>query len=192
MDPDKLQDSTIVDETFTQFGDLDWAQLTALAQLEGKNVTSLGSNISTTQPAVDGSGRCDESLMTNWGDTIPSAPCGSYFPLIYHGGPSLRIQSGGQGQGILLVDGDLELRGGFSFYGIIIVQGALETQGAGERIVGAVMASNASLDPLAYVGGSEIQYSSCSVQRAILNNASLSRARPLERRSWIDLSSVLN
>jgi hypothetical protein len=191
-DPVKEQDSTIVDETFTQFGDLDWDQLTALAQLEGKNVTSLGTNINSTQPALNGGGACDETVMTNWGDTLPSAPCGSYFPLIYHGGPTLRIQSGGIGQGILLVDGDLDLRGGFQFHGIIIVQGTFETQGAGERIVGAVMASNATLDPMAYAGGSEIQYSSCAVRRSILNNASLSRARPLDRRSWIDLSSVLN
>lgn len=37
-----------------------------------------------------------------------------------------------------------------------------------------------------------IQYSSCSVRRAILNSASLSRARLLNERSWIDLSAVLN
>lgn len=186
------EDTGIVDETFTNFGDLDWTQLSTLAQLEGKDVTSAGSNINSTQPTLDGAGNCDESRVDNWGDTIPSAPCGSYFPLIYHGGPDLRIQSGGYGQGILLVDGNLDLRGGFVFHGIIIVQGTFQTQGAGERIVGAVMASNAELDQMSMSGGSEIQYSSCAVQRSILNNASLSRARPLANRSWIDLSAVLN
>lgn len=186
------EDTGIVDETFTNFGDLDWTELSTLAQLEGKDVSSAGSNINSTQPALDGAGNCDESRFDNWGDTIPSAPCGSYFPLIYHGGPDLRIQSGGYGQGILLVDGNLDLRGGFVFHGIIIVQGTFQTQGAGERIVGAVMASNAELDQMSMSGGSEIQYSSCAVQRAILNNSSLSRARPLANRSWIDLSAVLN
>ncbi len=185
------QDSTIVDSTFTTFGDMDWAELTALAQAEGKNVSSEGSTINNTAPVVV-AGRCDDSVPTNWGDTIPTAPCGSYFPLIYHGGPSLRIQSGGMGQGILLVDGDLDLRGNFLFYGIIIVQGNFETQGNGNRIVGAVLASNGLLDDQSITGGSEVRYSRCAITRAILNNASLSRARPLAQRSWVDLTAVAN
>ncbi len=192
--PPTAEDSTIVDSTFTNFGDLDWAGLSALAQLEGKDLSSAGSNINGTGPALDlSTGECDETVLSNWGDPlVPAAPCGSYFPLMYHPGPSLTIQSGGTGQGILLVDGTLDLRGSFTFHGVIIVQGTFETQGSGNRIVGAVMASNLDMDMQGYVGGSEIQYSSCAVQRSILNNASLSRARPLQNRSWIDLSSVLN
>lgn len=186
------QDSTIVDSTFTNFGNLDWAQLTALAQAEGKNVTSLGTSVNQTLPDTTATGRCNEATLTNWGDTIPTAACGAYFPLIYHGGPKLTIQSGGQGQGILLVDGDLELRGSFLFYGIIIVQGNFETQGNGNRIIGAVMASNGLLDDQSITGGSEVTYSTCTIQRAILNNASLSRARPLAERSWVDLTAVAN
>lgn len=185
------QDPNIVDSTFTNFGDMDWPELKALAIAEGKNVTSLGSNINNTGPAVSG-GQCNTSVLTNWGDTLPSAPCGTYFPLIYHGGPVLRIQSGGIGQGVLLVDGTLDLRGDFVFYGIIILQGDFETQGNGNRIVGAVMASNSLLDNQSITGGSEVRYSRCAVQRAILNNASLSRARPLDQRSWVDLSAATN
>jgi Tfp pilus assembly protein PilX len=185
------QDSNIVDSTFTNFGDLDWAQLTALARLEGKDITSLGSSINNTGPSVT-AGKCNTNVLTNWGDTLPSAPCGTYFPLIYHPGPILHIQSGGQGQGILLVDGTLDLRGGFLFYGIIIVQGNFETQGNGNRIVGAVMASNEATIDQSIVGGSEVHYSKCAVMRSILNNASLSRARPLEQRSWVDLSASTN
>jgi hypothetical protein len=190
-DPPAQEDPTIVDETFTQFGDLDWAQLTALAQLEGKDITGVGNTISSANPVLDGSGQCDETVLTNWGDLDPTQPCGSYFPLMYHGG-SLRIQSGGMGQGILLVEGNLELRGGFEFNGIIIVQGTFQTQGAGERVVGAVMAGNDLTLDQDFTGGSVIQYSSCGIQRAILNNASMSRARPLKNRSWIDLSALLN
>ena len=189
--PSYDQDSTIVDSTFTNFGNMTWAELTTLAAAEGKDVTSLGTSITSTQPAVV-SGRCDESVLTNWGDTIPTAPCGSYFPLIYHSGASLRIQSGGMGQGVLLVEGDLDLRGNFLFYGIIIVQGNFETQGSGNRIIGAVMASNGLLDEQSITGGSEITYSRCAITRAILNNASLSRARPLEQRGWVDLTSGAN
>lgn len=191
-DPPADEDPSLVDESFTEFGDMDWDELVALAQLEGKNVTSLGTNINNTAPVLDGSGNCDEAPLHNWGDIDPAQPCGSYFPLIYHGGPELRIQSSGFGQGILLVDGDLDLRGGYTFHGIIIVQGTFQTQGGGEKVVGAVMASNAVELDQDFVGGSSIEYSSCAVQRSILNNASLSRARPLENRSWIDLSAVLN
>ena len=185
------QDSTIVDSTFTNFGDMDWAELTALAALEGKNVTSLAPTINGTGPDTTVSGRCNEATLTNWGDTLPTAACGAYFPLIY-AGTSISIQSGGIGQGILLVDGNLDLRGSFLFYGIIIVQGNFETQGNGNRIIGAVMASNGLLDDQSITGGSEVTYSRCAVQRSILNNASLSRARPVAQRSWVDLTAVAN
>jgi hypothetical protein len=188
--PPVEEDSTIVAETFTDFGDMDWAQLTALAAAEGKNITSVGANINNTGPDTTATGRCNETTPTNWGDTLPSAPCGSYFPLIYHGG-SLTVQSGGVGQGVLLVEGNLDLRGDFLFYGIIIVQGSFETQG-GTRIMGAVMASNSLTDAQGYTGSSEITYSRCAIQRSILNNASLSRARPIAERSWVDLTAVAN
>lgn len=189
--PEFDEDSTIVDSTFTDFGDMDWAELTTLAQAEGKDVTSLLPTINTTGPAVDGAGNCDEPVLTNWGDTLPSAPCGSYFPLIYAGG-DVTIQSGGIGQGVLLVDGNLDLRGDFLFYGIIIVQGNFETQGSGNRVIGAVMASNSGTLDQDVTGSSHVTYSTCAIRRAILNNASLSRARPLQERSWVDLTAVVN
>jgi hypothetical protein len=189
--PDEVTDPGVVDETFTDFGNLTWAELVTLAQIEGKDTTPEGTNITGTGPTLDGAGTCDEAPLLNWGDIEPANPCGSFFPLIYHGA-DLRIQSGGTGQGVLLVEGDLALRGGFVFYGIIIVQGAISTQGNGNRIVGAVMASNGlSLDET-FTGGSQIQYSKCAVQRSILNNANLSRARPLAERSWVDLTAVAN
>src|SRR5690606_32211770 len=109
-------DSTIVAETFTEFGEMDWDELTALAQLEGKNISAYNS-FNGVGPEVDvTTGECDESDPKNWGDPNPAGPCGSYFPLIYHDGPVLTLQSGSIGQGILLVDGTLDVRGGFQFY----------------------------------------------------------------------------
>jgi hypothetical protein len=186
------QDSTIVDSTFTNFGDMDWNQLVDLAKASGKDVSGLGSSVNQTLPDSVGT-LCRTSTLTNWGDPRdPTAACGAYFPLIYHGGPVLTIQSGGYGQGVLLVDGDLDLRGGFEFHGIIIVQGRFATQGAGNRVFGGVLASNADFDSQSLVGGSVVQNSTCAVTRAILNNSSLSRVRPLDSRSWIDLSGVIN
>ena len=186
------QDSTIVDSTFTNFGDMQWAELVALAKQGGKDVTGLGSVVNQTLPDSVGT-VCRVSTLNNWGDPRdPNAACGGYFPLIYHGGPTLTIQSGGYGQGILLVDGTLDLRGSFVFNGVIVVQGTFQTQGSGNRIFGAVMASNADFDSQSLVGGSVVENSTCAVERAILNNSSLSRVRPLETRSWIDLSGVVS
>ena len=190
--PASVQDPTIVDETFTDFGNLTWDELVDVAMIEGKDITTaLGTNITNTAPAVDGGGRCDPAPADNWGDITPTNPCGAYFPLIYHGG-SPSIQSSSFGQGILLVEGDLEIRGGYIFHGIIIAQGSFSTGAGGATIYGAVLAGNdLTLDQTA-TGGAQIIYSRCAVTRAVLNNANLSRARPLAERSWVDLSSALN
>jgi len=190
--PASAEDPAIVDETFTDFGDLTWAELTAFAQIDGKDITSLGPNINSIGPSTTG-GVCDTNDLRNWGDTIPTNPCGAYFPLIYHGGSAgLDLQSNSFGQGVLLVERDLRIRGGFTFFGIIITQGTFTTGNGNNRIIGAVMASNSADLNETFTGTSEIVYSRCAVTRAVLNNAALSRARPLAERSWVDLSAVTN
>ena len=174
----------IADSTFTQFGELDWDELILMADLR----PSPGSlNIG---PSLNGDGTCNTSDVLNWGH--PEAPghaCEDYFPVIFVNG-SANIQSGGLGQGILLVAGDLDLHGNFSFYGVIIVQGNFETQGNGNRVYGGVMAGNATLGGQTLTGGSEVQYSNCAVQRAIFNS-SLTRARRLRNRNWVDVSYLV-
>jgi hypothetical protein len=190
-DPPTVQDPSIVDETFTDFGNLTWTDLTTLAQVEGKDISGIVS-ITQTDPVVDlVTGWCDESVLLNWGDEVPTNPCGAYFPLIYHNN-NVTIQSTDYGQGILLVEGNLTMTGGYRFNGIIIVQGTFDTSGTGAHITGAVLAGNdLTLDQSA-VGNSEIIYSRCAIRRAVLNNANLSRARPLATRGWVDLSAVQN
>ena len=176
----------MTDSTFTQFGEMSWHDLVALADL-----TLPSGTINGTGPEVV-SGACSTTVLTNWGDPLnPTAPCGGYFPVIHVHGDA-RMQSGGVGQGLLLVDGDLELRGGFVFHGVIIVQGTFRTQGNGNRVFGGVLASNASLNAQTLTGGSVIRNSSCAITRAILDSNSLNRPRPLELRSWVDLSSTAN
>lgn len=188
--PHMWQDEALTDTSFTQFGEMSWEDLVAMAD---KDVSSLGENINSTGPTYTASGACQTTDLLNWGDpTDPSSACGSYFPIIYHSGEYLRIQSGGYGQGILLVEGNLDLRGNFIFNGVIIVQGNFETQGSGNRINGGVMASNANLLEQSLVGGSVVQYSKCAVERALLNNSSLTRARPLAQRSFVDLTNVIS
>ncbi len=187
--PPAGEDPTIVDETFTNFGDMTFDELVTFAQIEGKDVSGLsnfngiGPSLTVTVPP-----RCNTAALLNWGDpNVPTSPCGSYFPLIYRNG-DITIQSNSVGQGVLLVEGDLEMRGGFTFYGIVIVQGTFTTGNGGATVYGAVMASNAVDLPQDITGGGRIIYSRCAVTRSVLNNAALSRARPLDSRSWVDLS----
>lgn len=184
--PAVAEDPAMTDSMFTQFGEMSWDDLVAVADLTVPTGT-----INGTGPEVV-SGACSTSVLTNWGDPLnPTAPCGSYFPVIHVPGDA-SMQSGGVGQGVLLVDGDLELRGDFVFHGVIIVQGTFKTQGNGNRVLGGVLAGNASLNAQTVTGGSVIQNSTCAVTRAILESASLNRPRPLEIRSWVDLSSTAN
>lgn len=184
--PEIEEDPTISDATFTTFGELEWDQLVAMADIHIPSGT-----INGTGPDSTLAGGCITSNPLNWGSPLnPNGACGDYFPIIHAAAPFLRIQSGGVGQGILLVDGDLDLRGGFVFHGIVIVQGNFETQGSGNRIFGGVMASNVNFELQSLAGTSVVSYSSCAVERAILNNNNLTRARPLAQRSWVDLSAI--
>ena len=185
--PPLAEDPLIGDATFTVFGDLTWDELTALA-----NITLSGGSINNTAPDSTDAGICrtGQAFSSNWGNPEnPGAACSDYFPIIHVSG-SANIQSGGVGQGILLVDADLDLRGSFAFYGIIIVQGSIGTQGSGNRVYGGVMAGNADLDSQRFVGGSVISNSTCAVSRAVRENSSLTRVRPLAARSWVDLSAI--
>jgi hypothetical protein len=190
--PPAGEDPTIVDDTFTNFGDMTFDELVTFAQIEGKDVTPVGSfnGIAPTTTATTPA-RCNTADLLNWGDTIPTNLCGAYFPLIYRNG-AMTIQSNSYGQGILLVEGNLEMRGGFTFFGIVIVQGTFTTGNGGATIYGAVLASNAADLQQTFTGGGQVIYSRCAVTRSVLNNASLSRARPLDERSWVDLTAAVN
>ena len=178
------EDTSIADSTFTMFGDLTWDEFTDMA-----NIRLSGGNINVLEPDSTTAGDCIAG-PTNWGNPEnPGAACSNWYPIIHVTG-NANIQSGGVGQGVLLVDGDLDLRGDFVFYGIIIVQGSLGTQGQGNRVLGGVLASNADLQSQAFTGGSVVTNSTCAVRRSLLNNSSLTRVRPLASRSWADLSAI--
>ncbi len=184
--PALVEDTTLSDSTFTQFGQFSWEDLVALADVRLPSGT-----INGTAPTVDLNGACDTSNPLNWGEPWSNvSACQSYFPIIHVDG-TVTIQSAGRGQGLLLVEGDLDLRGGFEFYGVVIVKGNFETQGNGNKVFGAAMASNADFQDQTLVGGSVTQWSSCAVERMKQNLSSLSRVRPLEERSWVDLSSLI-
>jgi hypothetical protein len=187
-EPPILEDEALLDEIFQVFGEMSWEELTALA-----NHTVSPRNFNSIGPKVNALGKCDESDEENWGDPLdPDGPCWGYFPMIHVEGPGIsKINGGGIGQGILLVDDDLWAGGDFVFYGLIIVKGKFETGGSGNRVIGGVLAGNAEFEEQLISGGSIVEYSSCSLDRAAKENRNLTWVQPLERRSWVDLSSVV-
>jgi hypothetical protein len=180
-------DPSVTEDSFTQFGDMSWEDLVSLATL-----TLSPGQVGTPAPSFVG-GECNYGDVNNWGDpSNPDSACGDYFPIVHIAG-AVTVEGNGRGQGILLVDGDLDLRGGFLFNGVIIVQGALGVQGGGAtapRIYGGVFARNADLDLQSFVGSSIVQNSRCAIRRAVANNASLTRLAPIAQRGWVDMTGA--
>lgn len=190
-DPALQEDSTLTADKLLDLGGTRFDDLARLADIEFPGTITL------TVTAPDsvfsgGSYVCRKGSNFNWGDPLhPGAACFNYFPLIY-AAQSLHISSSDSGQGILLVEGDLTITGGFEFFGPVIVKGTLSTTGTGGHIRGAVIAANVDLDTTKVLGNALVQFSSCSVSRALLNNQNLTRLRPLAQRSWVDLSNIAN
>ena len=189
--PAVFEDPTITAQSLLTFGDMDWNDLTAMAE---KIFTNSGpyNNIRPDSAASGGGAYfCNESILTNLGDPRSiNGACSNYFPIIYATG-NLKF-TGGYGQGIMLVEGDLDVQGGFEFFGPVFVKGELTTQGTGGHFNGGVVAANVNLGTSTVLGNALVSFSSCSVERAILNNQALTKVRPLAMRSWVDLSAVIN
>jgi len=174
--PPFLKDTSVHQSTFTQFGDVSYNDLAAAATVQ------LPAGLYKANPVVTG-GICDHSDLTNWGDGMnPAAECGNYFPIIHVAG-DLTL-NGDQGQGILLVDGDLSVQGGFQFYGITIVRGSIKTAGGGStdaHFWGAVMAQNIDLELNTYSGNATLNYSKCAIIQALNMTGVIA---PDRSRSW--------
>src|SRR2546423_8253856 len=155
--PPVVNDPTVNNNTFTTFGGATYAALAARATL-----TVPPGNYSTD--AVVTNGVCDKTVLTNWGDGInPGGECANYFPIIHVTGTA--TVNNVQGQGILLVDGDLNVQGSYQFFGIVVIQGDLKTAGGGStdaHFWGGVMAKNADLSVQNLSGKATLNYSICS------------------------------
>jgi hypothetical protein len=185
-DPSKREDESITADSFTQFGDLSYEDLANMATF-----TIPHQGLQTTGPKLKNN-RCDYSDQSNWGSPLlPDHACKDFFPIIHVTG-SLHMNAKGSGQGILLVDGDLKLNGGYEFYGIVIVMGKLEGGNGGAKIYGGTFVrGGAELDnPSQVQGNPVVNLSSCAIERAIQNNDAFAFASPISSRSWFDLSAV--
>lgn len=189
--PPVREDPSLIDpDKFLQYGDLDYDGLAARAS---KVLPAGIGPINDTYPSTRADGSCNTADPRNWGAPLSAShPCHTYFPIIHAKG-DLKINANASGQGILLVDGDLEMMGGYTFHGIIIVRGALHTGAGNARIYGTtIVFGNGSLgleSESAMTGTPIVNFSTCAIDRAIRYNADLA-AHPVQERSWIDLSSA--
>ena len=126
-------------------------------------------------------GVCLTQTVGNWGSPLdPAGPCGGFFPLIY--APGDLVVSGGAGQGVLVVRGNLTLQPGARFQGPIVVGGALMAEDA--LIDGAVrIAVEGAGSPSALIGGS-VRYRRCALLEAFDGSALDGAFRP-DARLWI-------
>jgi hypothetical protein len=179
----KIQQTPLAnnDSTYTQFGNVSFQDLASGAYPS----YATGSTLNGMGPSYLGT-TCNTSDRNNWGDPLraagPSAYCANYYPVIYSNG-DLQV-TGGVGQGMLLVNGDLSVAGGFQFFGIVIVTGHLKTTGTGGHFTGGVLAQNVDLEQNTVLGNAVITYSSCASSYAMKAIASPQLAAG---RSWVDL-----
>ena len=177
--PPVWTDPGVQDSTFTKFGDIGYSDLAAAATVQ------LPGGTYKAEPVVVGT-TCNTTVATNWGDGMnPNAPCGNHFPIVHIAGSA--ALNGVQGQGILLVDGDLDIQGSFQFFGITIVMGTLQTAGGGSapaHFWGAVLARNIDLDVNQVSGKATLNFSKCAVMQALQNT---SRTATLRSRGWAQL-----
>lgn len=197
-DPQAVEeDAGIGDETFTVFGELTYEDLVDMATYR-HSVGTFDNATVNSGVKVTADGTCNTGNPYNWGSPLdPTGPCGDHHPIVHISGSGTSYFQGGgsagsevQGQGILLVDGNMEVTGRFIWNGIIIVQGSFVAAGTGNKIFGGVYAGNAQLAAESISGNADILASGCAVDRAIRFNSLIARPRPLADRSWVDVSAI--
>lgn len=168
--------------TYVNFGDENWSSVTKYST----KVYEAGESVSSIGPKLNADGSCNTASRQNWGDPAGAAggACKDYFPIIHAKGTSSSLKlSSGSGQGILFVEGNLELSGGFSFTGPIVVRGTVTSTGT-NTVRGALAAANASGGTNSVLGTALITYSSCAVEKAL--SVAIPPKRLVER-AWMEV-----
>jgi hypothetical protein len=146
-------------------------------RLAGQATVLLGGGTFGTFPATVGTA-CNVQAPTNWGSpSDPGSPCGAYRPAVHVSGDLSLVA--GEGQGILLVDGDLRVLGQYRFDGLVLVRGSLEI--GTPAVFSGFVAAGAVGAPTQPAVGLELRYSKCKYRNALISSARLS---PLRSRSW--------
>jgi hypothetical protein len=140
--PPVVEDGTIDDLTFQQFGPLTWDDVKGLAT---QTIGEFGDDLTIRPgrpsrrnrygPHKNADGSCDTSHPLNFGSNDPSDPCYDHFPIVLVRG-ELEIKGDGYIQGLFIMDfdaagagGELELEGdGLVLAGIILGRGCIEIE----------------------------------------------------------------
>jgi hypothetical protein len=149
---------------YTKFGNTSYYQLAQTATFQ------LAPGTYSPSPVVN-AGACVTTSSTNWGDGMnPTNPCGTFFPTVHiQGAGTTTTLSSGQGQGMLLVDGDLVVSGTWTYYGVLMVRGTFKTTGVGApKVYGTVLANKVDFSSTSEGNAAAvINYSSCSIDRTM-------------------------
>jgi hypothetical protein len=120
----------------------------------------------------------------NWGTPTPGATlqdpstCSAHHVVWYHTHDTyIKLTGGGSGCGILIVEGDLDIHGSFSWYGPIIVTGSVTLTGGGNKNITGALVAGSSADADLVGGNANLVFCTAAVQ----NQAN---SLPLKRLSW--------
>ncbi len=181
-DPQWDEDPSINDSSLTNFGDYDFNDLRQIASLVFVGNQNFANSLAPTLAGA----ACATGNNRNWGEPETTVPaCQGYYPIIYIDGDA--TINGDRGQGVLIVDGSLDIQGGFRFAGPVLVREDLSFQGSpGQtpRIDGGVIAANVTTGKNAFAGNASIGYSFCAIEKALAGG---SVVKPMRERSWVNL-----
>jgi len=181
-------DPTVTADFFNMFGDVSFDELKKSADI----ILPSSSPYNGAAPSLTAGApqRCNTADQMNWGEPHRNgagfvSQCVNYFPILYGSASQTKLAAGGRGQGILLVEGDLEISGGFEWTGLIVAKGGLKIVGNGNKITGALLAQDVAVDDQNSISGNTtLQFSSCALSKAIKGSAF---AEPLSQRSWVQV-----
>lgn len=152
---------------------------TMFYQLASQANVTLAAGTNAVPSYVTGTGACKKTDTSNWGDPARAGgtpgTCETYFPIIYlNNGNSATVYTiHGDGQGVLLVNGNLRFNGNSHFVGLILVRGSFQGGTGNITVDGSLLSLNADLTDDTINGNITVNYSSCAVNAA-LNNLAVS------------------
>lgn len=124
-------------------------------------------------------GGCPATAAGNWGTPLnPAGSCGAYLPVVVVRG-SLEV-TGGEGQGVLVVDGAASFLANATFAGLVLASGAVRLADDA-RVTGWIRSG----DRVLLEGRARVEASACAGLRA-LSHAGLRTMRALPAGSWLE------
>ena len=160
-------DPTVTNDFFNIFGDVTFDELKKNADIVVTATTPQHPEPTLMAAAPF---RCNVGDWNNWGEPERTAgyikACSTYFPIIYASGSQLKMSGGARGQGLLLIEGDLEITGNFEFSGLIVAKGGIKISGTGNKVTGALLAQDVDIsDKNTISGNTTLQFSSCAPEQ---------------------------